>query len=107
MSDLDETLKAIKYTPEEMERAVALIREATEAAVKFVHQFSSDTKGMMLFLVALAALKDRHEGIFDKTDKAAMLLLEWVGAGEPEDPAEVPPRMKQRLKEAYERRRAE
>jgi hypothetical protein len=97
----------VRFTDEECVRGLELAHEAEALSQKARDLFSDDTKGMLLFLLHLKMLQEAHAGLFAKTDKAVELVMEWVAAGEPEDPAQVPMRLRPRMEEEYVRRRTE
>lgn len=89
--------KPLELTDVEMERMRQLVKEAALAAESFRAMFAGDTKGLLMFLLALGGLQGLYPGLFDKADHATMIVAEWVAAGEPEDVKEVMKRLKERM----------
>jgi hypothetical protein len=94
MSD-DEKIR-VPLTEKERDRAIGLMEEARMKVQAFRQTFTNDTKGMILFIVALYLIATTWPSQLEKATRAADLTAEWVAAGEPEDPAEVPKKLMER-----------
>jgi nitrate reductase assembly molybdenum cofactor insertion protein NarJ len=91
----------IKYplvlTDEETNRIQEILGEAGKRATAMRNMFDQTTEGMMLFMLALLALKIEYPKCFERLDRATTMIMEWVAAGEPEEPNEVAKRLKKRM----------
>ncbi len=82
----------MKPTAEEKERIAAIIREGAQKAKEITVSFASETRGFMVFMVALQALSEQYPGMFRliTEGKGMALLAQWIAAGEPDNPGLVP-----------------
>ena len=80
------------YNEDTISRAAKLVAEAVSAANNIRAMFADDTRGMMLFMYAMAMLQDQYQGLLER-DKAhvAAMMAEWIAAGEPADLTQVTP----------------
>jgi hypothetical protein len=90
------TKDGITVTDAERKRILELMEEATAKVAAFRDGFSSDSKGMMLFIAALYTICELFPGLMQRSVRGPELLAQWVIAGEPEDVKGVPEKIRER-----------
>lgn len=89
-------IEDITLTDAERSRVIELLEEGRVKAQTFRQMFTNDTKGMMLFHIALCFILKTWPSVAARVDRTQALTTEWVIAGEPEDPAAVPDKVMER-----------
>ncbi len=87
-----------RATPEDKARIEAFVHEGALKADEMLGLFTKDTRGMILFMAALEALRRQFPGLFARTDagEGLRLIAHWFMAGEPESPGSVPDQLLKR-----------
>jgi hypothetical protein len=82
----------MNLTDSEREEAQAIMREGVKRSAELLESFPAGTRGMMVFMATLEAMRLRYPGLFNMTDRtvAARMIVHWVAAGKPERPNTVP-----------------
>lgn len=85
-------------SPEDKKKIAGFVHEGAVKADEILALFTKDTRGLMLFMAAMEALRSHYPGLFRRTDagEGFRLIAHWFMAGEPESPSSVPEQLLKR-----------
>jgi hypothetical protein len=88
----DEITKLMRLVmdKDEEDRADLMLSFAIEAVQNFRAKFDSSTDGMMTMMLAIHVIMQEFPGLAEKSPRAPELVKQWILAGRPETPSEVP-----------------
>jgi hypothetical protein len=69
---------------------LAIVEEARIKAIAIREMFPTNTRGMMVFWVAMSIFAAEYPGLFRRMDDAPEMLAQWVQAGQPESLKDIP-----------------
>ena len=83
--------------PKELEQMEAFVSEAWDRAAQIKESYGSTTRGFMLYMMALYIQHWMNPEMFKGIERTPIRIQQWFAAGAPEDLAEVPKMLLERM----------